>query len=57
MAAGFRDILALLLGWQSAHRFWQTEGPYRLAAGGTFHAGPVAAIASGGNVIAGQCNG
>jgi hypothetical protein len=87
MSAGFRDILAILRSWQSAHAFWQTAGPYRLAAaqafctgaaagqafftgtkvgrcfvagsaaGGTFRAGAAAAVAAGGNVIAGECNG
>ena len=67
MSAGFRDLLALLLGWKAAPRLWQTAGPYRLAvgqtfcagaaAGGMFHAGPAAAITSGGNVVVGQCNG
>jgi hypothetical protein len=64
---GHRDLLAWLLGWQSAHKSWQTEGPYRTAAaeafvststaGGVFHSGAAAAIASAGNLTAGQCNG
>jgi hypothetical protein len=64
---GFRDILAWLLGWRSAHKYWQTEGPYRLAAGEAFcagaavgeafHAGAAAAIVSAGNITAGECNG
>jgi hypothetical protein len=67
MAAGFRDLLAFLLGWQSAHKSWQTEGPYRTAAsdvfvstptaGGVFHAGTAAATVSAGNVTAGHCYG
>ena len=87
MAAGLRDILATLRAWQSAHAFWQTAGPFRLAAskafctgtaagqasftgpaagrvfltglaaGAMFHTGATAAIAVGGNVIAGECNG
>jgi hypothetical protein len=42
MAAGFRDIFAWLLGWQSVHKFWQTNGPYRVAAAATFSAGATA---------------
>lgn len=67
MAAGFRDILAWLLGWQSNHPVWQTAGPYKLVAGGiscsganaadVFQSGAVASAVSGSNIIAGQCNG
>jgi hypothetical protein len=65
--AGFRDILEWLLCWRSCHKFWQTDGPYRLAAGeafcdgvaagGAFCAGAAAALVSAGNLTAGQCNG
>jgi hypothetical protein len=65
--AGYRDLFAWLLGWQSAHKSWQTDGPYRTAAadvflststaGGLFHAGAAAAIVSAGNATAGQCYG
>ena len=67
MAAGYRDLLAWLLGWQSAHKSWQTEGPYRTVAtkifvsnptaGDVFHAGAATATVSAGNVTAGHCYG
>jgi hypothetical protein len=64
---GYRDILALLLGWLSARGTGQTDGPHRAVAGevfvstamagGVFHSGAAAAIASAGNVTTGACNG
>ena len=66
MAAGFRDLLAWILGWPSSHPVWQTPGPYEMAAAASFSAGAEAtelffsgaasAAVRGGNVIIGQCN-
>lgn len=68
MAAGFRDLLDWLFGWRSSlPRTWQTEGPYRVAAGATFapqavggavaHAAPAAGMVCADNVARGCCYG
>ena len=46
--AGFRDLLALLLGWKSSSP--GAEPPYRTAAGQVWHTGAVA----GGHHVTGQ---
>jgi len=46
--AGFRDLLALLLGWKSTSL--GTEPPYRSVAGHVWHTG----AAAGGHHVTGQ---
>jgi hypothetical protein len=68
MATGFQDLFAWLLHWMSsAYSLGEILGPYRGAVGMVFisgsatsdveHAGAARGIVSGGNVIAGICNG
>ena len=42
MAAGFKDLLAWLLAWKSAHTSWNINGPYGCVAGQNCVLGAVA---------------
>ena len=53
MAAGFKDLLAWLLAWKSAHTSWNIDGPYGCVGGQNCVLGAVA----GQNYVTGAITG
>jgi hypothetical protein len=56
MTAGFKDLLAWLLGWKSSYAP-SIGGPYQIVAGQTFEAGAIIGQNYHPGATAGLCNG
>ena len=54
MASGFKDLLAWLLAWKSAHTSWNIDGPYGCVAGQNCVLGAVAGQNCVASAVAGQ---